>query len=103
MEDRIRSKASRSEARRRSVHHHRNDELLMKSQNTPGGDPRLLVNILTDKFKDGWASGSMECRKCGSIFRSVRFRYSCHDKVEGVWPRCCGELTKFGADWEPEQ
>ena len=75
----------------------------MEIENTPGLAPRLLVNILTDKFKNGWATGTMECQKCGTIFRNVRFLYSCHDKVEGNWPNCCGELTKFGADWEPEQ
>ena len=55
-----------------------------------------------DKFKDGWATGSMKCRKCDKVFSQVRFRYSCHDKVEGEWPMCCGEHTGFMPDWEPE-
>jgi hypothetical protein len=56
-----------------------------------------------DKFKHGWANGSMKCRKCGKVFLNVRFKYSCHDKVEGDWPECCGELAKFEADWKEEE
>ena len=52
-----------------------------------------------NEFKNGWASGSMKCRKCRNIFSDVRFRYYCHDKVEGDWPKCCGELTAFCYDW----
>tara|TARA_R110000824_G_scaffold172434_1_gene350311 strand:- start:36362 stop:37126 length:765 start_codon:yes stop_codon:yes gene_type:complete len=53
-------------------------------------------------FKNGWASGSMKCRKCHKMFSDVRFRYSCYDKVEGGWPKCCGELTAFCYDWTSE-
>jgi len=55
-----------------------------------------------EKFKHGWATGSMRCRKCQRIFAGVRFRYSCHDKVDGVWPFCCGENTTFCNDWIEE-
>jgi len=55
-----------------------------------------------DDFRDGWASGSMKCKKCGTLFTQVRFRYSCHDKVEGDWPKCCGQLAGFQDDWKPE-
>ena len=44
----------------------------------------------------------MQCRKCKKIFPNVRFLYSCSDKVEGEWPECCGELTKFLPDWKPD-
>lgn len=56
-----------------------------------------------EKFKDGWATGSMKCRKCGKVFLNVRFKYSCHDKVEGDWPECCGESAKFEKDWVEEK
>jgi hypothetical protein len=56
-----------------------------------------------DAFKDGWASGSMECPTCGRIFRDVRFRFSCHDKVEGDWPMCCGVVARYCYDWKPEK
>jgi hypothetical protein len=56
-----------------------------------------------DAFKDGWASGSMECPTCGRIFRDVRFRFCCHDKVEGDWPMCCGVVARYCYDWKPEK
>ena len=56
----------------------------------------------SDPFKDGWAQGTMRCKKCGAMFGGVRFRYSCHDKVEGNWPRCCGQPTTFCDDWKPD-
>ena len=52
-----------------------------------------------DPFKHGWATGSMYCKKCGKEQHGVRFRYSCHDKVEGTWPRCCGMLMAFCDNW----
>ena len=66
-------------------------------------DPeRILMSDNWDEFKEGWACGTMKCDKCGKIFNDVRFRYSCHDKVEGEWPKCCNDLTKFCNDWKPE-
>ena len=61
-----------------------------------------MTKVDWDRFTDGWASGSMRCHKCGRIFPNVRFLYSCSDKVEGEWPECCGELTKFLPDWKPD-
>lgn len=62
----------------------------------------FAMEVDWDKFRDGWASGSMVCERCGKVFKGVRFRYSCHDKVEGDWPKCCDRLTKFRNDWSPE-
>lgn len=59
------------------------------------------LDIDWDKFRDGWASGSMTCNRCGKVFEGVRFRYCDHDKVEGEWPKCCGEFAKFNKDWKP--
>jgi hypothetical protein len=61
-----------------------------------------MTQVDWDQFKNGWATGSMTCRKCGKIFEGVRFRYSCHDKVEGEWPECCGDSAKFNNDWHPD-
>lgn len=57
---------------------------------------------MSDKFKHGWATGSMKCGKCGKVFEGVRFLYSCHDKVGGDWPKCCERLTAFCTDWKEE-
>lgn len=62
----------------------------------------LRNNPESEKFKNGWATGSMVCGKCERVFEGVRFCYSCHDKVEGEWPRCCGELANWGDDWREE-
>lgn len=63
----------------------------------------LQMGVDWDKFSDGWASGSMVCERCGKVFDGVRFRYSCNDKVEGDWTKCCNRFTKFGNDWKPER
>ena len=60
------------------------------------------IDVDWSNFRDGWASGSMICERCSKVFNSVRFLYSCHDKVKGDWPECCGRLAGFMNDWEPE-
>jgi hypothetical protein len=51
VEDRSSGKASCCDSRRCGVHDHRDDELLIAKQKTPGAAPRLLVNILGKPMK----------------------------------------------------